>query len=1164
MKPKEDIQRSLNRFGLASPSVWVERVFQKNHRQLLTKEAELQQEKNTADQKLKNIRFCYPVIISYFPGRLQERGYLDFIENITSDLNKGFIVRESNLSAPEDGCSIVLLSRQWKIVLKTRKGKTTGRRLSEVSFIEAITIPTHQFFYLCDYRVKFSEIWNEEECDPAEILKNYSAMKAMRKLTRAICDEVNRSVLMLQHEHEKAFSAEEEKLALRIDDSCVSRRSKLHGAIRSNYAALRLMLRLLKLRSDVSKQCFPAKVLSNPPEHGITNTDKNHTSGTDLENPLRVKLLECQSSDILTEESLVEIQGVSKRKKARILSIESQDGLKILEVDLPWDTFPENESVTINTISRFSMRTHSDALKCLLGEDTHADWPDLARLLIAPGELDFSCAKNTEPQFFCDMTPGAPSLNTKQREAVIGALSSPHAFCIQGPPGTGKTTVICELVQQLIAKRERILLVAPTHVAVDEVLRRIGSRNGVHPLRLSWDELRIAEDVRKYTPENIIDAYIGDVATENPGNSRRWHTEREEIAVALPLLQQLTEIRKNHLEECQNLLHAEAEFDAAEKRLIEATDLLRDLMLEKHDIELELINVKEELLISLVEHDAVMDAAGWWTKFMGLFGIGTVGQSKRRNSMVQKSYLSKTRKNRWLDSDMSECNDTLSHIEIRKAEATKKVRLVKVKVESTDSQQRQIEAKCRAHSCLRTKALDAEQVPVLINDLQLRDTRLEAYQHLSKRFYELIHETKEQNKDLGQLRNELLAQTNLFCCTTTGIAGSKEIRDCVFDTLIVDEASRVTDSEFLIGALRAKRWILVGDEHQLPPYVEQEDEHFIHALSAIHQSEANGISLEDAVNGLGDLWEEDEELHQFRRDNVLEHANTIFDSGQWTEEYREAYLEEIKYLKEEEPSLVLLEAIKDSMVHSLFERIVKSCPGPMKVRLEQQRRMIEPIASIVSQPVYGGHYSTPAAKDLAANGITPLTTSTFSTPITFLDTSLMGMRARDKLVNNSFINPTEAKWIIRACAILDRELSQSGSKPVSVSILAFYKAQAKLIHTGLQDHEKRKGKFTCLRFSVIDSIDRIQGQESDVVFISFCRTAGIKVSSRFGQWLQDLRRLNVACTRAHRALFFVGQKELLDRLCSNEPAMQFYKHLNTQFETRPDVMQVIRQFEENQ
>ena len=76
-------------------------------------------------------------------------------------------------------------------------------------------------------------------------------------------------------------------------------------------------------------------------------------------------------------------------------------------------------------------------------------------------------------------------INTKldpfQREAVKKGITNNHITLIQGPPGTGKTSVITEIVQQIIKENKnsgvsnykRILLVSKNNKAVDNVLNKL-------------------------------------------------------------------------------------------------------------------------------------------------------------------------------------------------------------------------------------------------------------------------------------------------------------------------------------------------------------------------------------------------------------------------------------------------------------------------------------------------------------------------------------------------------------------------------------------------------------------------------------------------------------------------------------------------------------------
>ena len=73
----------------------------------------------------------------------------------------------------------------------------------------------------------------------------------------------------------------------------------------------------------------------------------------------------------------------------------------------------------------------------------------------------------------------------------------------------------------------------------------------------------------------------------------------------------------------------------------------------------------------------------------------------------------------------------------------------------------------------------------------------------------------------------VLDAANLVCGTTIGILQHPDIKsgghaNPEFDVLIVDEASKTTFQEFLVPALLAKRWFIVGDPKQLSPYVDDD------------------------------------------------------------------------------------------------------------------------------------------------------------------------------------------------------------------------------------------------------------------------------------------------------------------------------------------------------
>ena len=66
----------------------------------------------------------------------------------------------------------------------------------------------------------------------------------------------------------------------------------------------------------------------------------------------------------------------------------------------------------------------------------------------------------------------------------------------------------------------------------------------------------------------------------------------------------------------------------------------------------------------------------------------------------------------------------------------------------------------------------------------------------------------------------LIADSEVIAGTCLGFAGVRGIQNVEFDLCIVDEASKATVTELLVPLSRSRRWILVGDRQQLPPFVE--------------------------------------------------------------------------------------------------------------------------------------------------------------------------------------------------------------------------------------------------------------------------------------------------------------------------------------------------------
>jgi hypothetical protein len=109
----------------------------------------------------------------------------------------------------------------------------------------------------------------------------------------------------------------------------------------------------------------------------------------------------------------------------------------------------------------------------------------------------------------------------------------------------------------------------------------------------------------------------------------------------------------------------------------------------------------------------------------------------------------------------------------------------------------------------------------------------------------------------------MLSAAQVIAGTCVGVAGVRGMEDVEYDLCIVDEASKATATEILIPMARSRRWIVVGDPKQLPPYFEDLGEEL---LSAFDDREIRATLLDRLLDPHDGLPAECRERlsHQYR------------------------------------------------------------------------------------------------------------------------------------------------------------------------------------------------------------------------------------------------------------------------------------------------------------
>jgi len=86
-----------------------------------------------------------------------------------------------------------------------------------------------------------------------------------------------------------------------------------------------------------------------------------------------------------------------------------------------------------------------------------------------------------------------------------------------------------------------------------------------------------------------------------------------------------------------------------------------------------------------------------------------------------------------------------------------------------------------------------------------------------------INRNYEEAQALQNQAIENILEKSAVICSTNSSAGSDLLKDIIFDTVCIDEATQSTEPEALIPLVKGRKWVLAGDHQQLPPTVKAKE-----------------------------------------------------------------------------------------------------------------------------------------------------------------------------------------------------------------------------------------------------------------------------------------------------------------------------------------------------
>lgn len=799
----------------------------------------------------------------------------------------------------------------------------------------------------------------------------------------------------------------------------------------------------------------------------------------------------------------LELPGVTHNQNGEPLELEETFYAQDAHFNQPWMmtvSFKDDSTVSVKDISstdgviieRISTdyQHYKSALSAMTNPKSNQRWSVAEQVIISNQATPFP--KGNPLAFFSN------SLNQNQKDAIQLAVDAPDFCLIQGPPGSGKTTIITEMIRHFIQRGQRVLVCSKGNLAVDNVLEKWIKENSGRPdkhlcVRLG-DHYKL-DFLRDFTPSNVTDR-VQAKSYYKTQQERNFLTEQVQNQI------DLVEEHKATAEQLANLCIQACRLTDTLSQLCNAYRVAIHLYKRRAGI----LPQKAQRAMnaySIAYHELMLP-------FYRLLGSEDAPSSHQADRFDHY------------------CRQLSQQIQAALADFRPGffARLLAGK----DANQWSVLEKALQEQYADFLAMDIQGYKLQGNPLStvealrmsdLGDTPapqhlLAAVQRLQRSLAEFTQRERLRLERIRTVLNDWLielgsgvrssVETNVVLhsipvigSTCMGIMSDSDFNTVTYDVVIVDEAGQIPIFDILVPIIKAKKVVLIGDHLQLPPMDEND-------FACYYASQKTGTDEGEDFNAC--------------QQEVAQWYNV-----------------------------------------SLFEKLYRA-PGLdiAKTMLNTQYRMHPDISQFISENFYDNKYLagvTPEMRSLQVAG--------FDKPIYFYDTCQLPAQERAETDHKpGYSNDVEAQKlsdILVKLILAIREGSYTGAELVirdkatdsvigyDIGVISGYKKQVKAIYTltrqKLEQHMSAEEAQLHMDRFMISSVDSFQGRDNQIILFSMTRS---NPEGKIG-FLKDVRRLNVAMTRAKSLLIMVGDSATLtacDAMCAHDsriPVRAVYQNL---------------------